>query len=350
MPRIEAEEICLIRLSSLGDTVHALSLANGLRRGYPDARITWILEPVPCEMVRYQPAVNQFVVFDKRSGLKAFRRLRNDLAAQRFDLLLVPQVSFRSSFAAAMVRAGVKLGFDRRRAREMHSLFTNRHIPPRPIRHAQDQMFEFLEYLEIPNDSPEWGFVFTDEELIWRQEFFGRFEQPAISFVVNTSNQLKNWTAERFAKVMDGVSKRGFQSLIVGGTSLREHNISDRIKSLCSAPVHIGLEPSIRKTMLQLSGSQAVVSLDTGPLHAAVAMNIPTIGLYGYSDPRRCGPYRKYRDLLVDTFTLTGEESDPVSRRTKPGRMSLITPEEVLQKIDLALAHYPAHQNDWNMQ
>jgi heptosyltransferase I len=82
-----------------------------------------------------------------------------------------------------------------------------------------------------------------------------------------------------------------------------------------------------------------VVSPDTGPLHAAVAMNVPTIGLYGYTDPRRTGPYR-YRDLLVDRYHEPDGERGPVRRTTRAGRVALITPDEVIAKVELALARY----------
>jgi heptosyltransferase I len=83
-----------------------------------------------------------------------------------------------------------------------------------------------------------------------------------------------------------------------------------------------------------------VVSPDTGPLHAAVALNIPTIGLYGASNPRRCGPYKKFGDLLIDKYTDPGEENDPISRRLKPSRMEQITPDEVIEKIKYGLEKY----------
>jgi len=82
-----------------------------------------------------------------------------------------------------------------------------------------------------------------------------------------------------------------------------------------------------------------VVAPDTGPLHAAVALGTPTVGLYGTTNPRRCGPYRAYGDLLVDRFSAPGEED--ALRRTRPGRMALITADEVFDKVRLALQRYP---------
>ena len=79
MPRISADKICIIRLSALGDTVHTLGFVNGLRKGYPDAHLTWILQPLPYELVKYQPNVDRFVIFDRGKGLESWRKLRRDL-------------------------------------------------------------------------------------------------------------------------------------------------------------------------------------------------------------------------------------------------------------------------------
>jgi heptosyltransferase I len=342
MPRIDARKICLIRLSALGDVVHALGLINGIRRGYPDAHITWILQPVPYDMVKLQPGVDRFEIVDKKRGWRAIRDLRTRLKNDRFDLLLVPQVSFRASLVAAAVNAPVKLGYDLARARELHWLFTNRRLRRRPLAHAQDMMFEFLDYLEIPNEHPEWNFMFSEEEDTWRQEFIRPFDRPIVSFVISTSNPAKNWHAEGFASVMDGVADMGCQAVVIGGSSPRENALAKHIISLCKTQPVVALEQPIRHTMLQISCSRVVVSLDTGPLHVAVAMGIPTVGIYGYSNPRRCGPYRKYQELLVDAYSDSGEDNVPVSRKTKRGRMVGITPSRVLEKIQRALKAYPA--------
>jgi len=294
MPKIPAKRICLIRLSALGDAVHALALANGLRQGYPDAHLTWIIQPLPHELVKYQPAIDQFIIVEKKGGLRFWGNLFRQLQEKRFDLAIIPQVSFRSSFIAALVRADIKLGFDFNRSRELSWAFTNRHIPPGKPGHVQDQFFEFLDFLGISGYRKEWKFVFTHEELAWQRDFFSRIDRPVISFVAATSDPEKDWHADGYAAVMDYVDfKLGFQPMIVGGPSRRENEIAKQIVAKCSGSPVVALEKPVRKTMLQLAGSSMVVSPDTGPLHAAVALDVPTVGLYGPSDPRRCGPYQK---------------------------------------------------------
>jgi heptosyltransferase I len=340
MPKFSAEKICLIRTSAVGDTVHALALANGLKKGDPDARLTWVIQTVCHEMVMHQPCVDEFITFDRKTGARGWADLIRQLRRQRFDLAVIPQVSAKVSLISLFARAKVKLGFDWSRSRELHWLAATHHIAPRPMGHVQDQFFEFLDYLEIRDYPKTWDFCFTARELQWQQAFFERIGRPALGFVIATAHPEKDWPPAFYARVMDAVESRvGLQPVMIRGPSARERQIAEEIASLCRCRPVAALEKSIRHTMLQLQGCRMVVSPDTGPLHMAVALGVPTIGLYGYSDPRRCGPYR-FRDLLIDHYNVAGGQAAPITRKTRPGRMETIDPAEVLEKIEYGLQAY----------
>ncbi len=343
MPKVDAQNICLIRTSALGDTVHAMAFVNGLRKGYPNARLTWILQNIPYEMVRHQPGIDRFIPFDRKGDLKAWiGRCCTPFAKEFYDLLIVPQVSAKASLLAAFVRARVKIGYDRNRSDFLHQWAVREHIPARPVQHARDQFFEFLEYLEISKPDDEPCFCFTREERQWKKSFFGNIERPVIGFVVSSSNPDKDWDPEGYSRVIDHVEENlGFQPMLIGGPGSVEAKSARRILDLCRTEPLMAFEKPIRRTLLQLSGCRMVVSPDTGPLHMAVALNVPTVGLYGYSNPRRCGPYRKYRDLLIDKYNDHDQPARPISRITLPGRMQCITPEEVIEKIEYGLQAYP---------
>jgi heptosyltransferase I len=68
-------------------------------------------------------------------------------------------------------------------------------------------------------------------------------------------------------------------------------------------------------------------------------MDVPSIGLYGYTNPKRFGPYRRFGDLLVDAFGDRGEDY-PASARYRPGRMPRIEVGTVEAKVRLALERY----------
>ena len=90
-----------------------------------------------------------------------------------------------------------------------------------------------------------------------------------------------------------------------------------------------------------LDGSALVVSPDTGPLHIARALDVPVVGLYGYTNPKRTGPYRRYLDLVVDGYAEFPGEAYPVTAAHRNG-MKRVTIEAVLEKISLAREQYPS--------
>jgi heptosyltransferase I len=336
------ERILIIRLSALGDVVHTLAFVNRLRKARPNAHITWILQPLTYELVKHQKNVDRFVIFSRNGGFAAFKQIRRELGREPYDLVFMLQVSVKASMISRCARGKVRLGYDIRRSRELQFLFTNRRIPHRPPGHVVAQYFEFLDECKLPDTPLDWDIHITDEERAWQADFFKAIGRPVASFAIASSKKEKDWQPEGYARVMDAVDSRmGLQPLIVGGPSRREKALAEEILGMCRCKPLVSLEEPVRETLLQLDGSRVVVGPDTGPMHMAVALNIPTVALFGYSDPRRCGPYHRFQDLLINRYHLPGEKKGRITRKTKPGRVGLITSEEVISKIEYALKKYP---------
>jgi heptosyltransferase I len=340
----EPRSIAIVMLSALGDAVHVLPMANALRRAWPGTRITWLIQPLPHRLVRGHHAIDDFIVFERRRGLSAWRSytgLRRAFAGRNFDLLLALQVYFKAGIITALAPATVKLGFDRARARDMNWLFTTDRIPPRPVGHVQDQYFEFLEHLGVDPNPIEWRIEFSDDERAAQRAFFATLDRPACAVVVGTSKPEKNWAPERYARAIDAIhADFGLQPLLVGGPAPIERRAAARIRELSKAPIIDTLGDDVRRLAWLLDGSRLVISPDTGPLHLARALDTPVIGLYGYSNPKRYGPYRKFTDLIVDGYArYSGEEYAP-SMEWRPDGMDRVTVENVLVKIDHAARTY----------
>ncbi|HEX7050442.1 MAG TPA: glycosyltransferase family 9 protein [Longimicrobiales bacterium] len=337
-------EIAIVMLSALGDAVHVLPVANALKRAHPTARLTWVIQPVAYRLVRNHPAVDEFVIYQRRHGAAAVRSTlatARALRRRRFDLLLALQVYLKAGILTGLARADVKLGFDRARARDLNWLFTTHRIPPRPVGHVQDQYFEFLEALGIDPGPPEWGITLSDAERAAQREFFGRLDRPACAVVVGTSRPRKNWLPERYARLLEALeTDYGFRPILVGGPAPAERRMADEILRLTAARPVDALGDDLRRLVWLLDGSALVVSPDTGPLHIARALDVPVVGLYGYTNPKRYGPYRKYGDLVVDGYARTPGEDYPCSAEYRPDGMRRVTVEAVIEKIDKAVREY----------
>jgi heptosyltransferase I len=336
-------EICIVMLSAIGDAVHVLPVVNALKRRWPDTRITWVIQPVPHTMVANHPAVDDFIIFHRRRGLEAWRsfaEIREALRGRHFDLLIGLQVYFKAGVITAIADADVKLGFDRVRARDAQWLFTNRRIPARGQRHVQDQYFEFLEYLGVDPEPVTWDIRFTDEERERQAAFFGGQERRVCAMVVATSKLEKNWTPEGYARVLEVVDRdHDLQPVLVGGPAPVEREIADRVKELTRARVLDEIGDDLRRLMWIIDGSSLLISPDTGPLHIGRALETPAVSLFGYTNPKRAGPYRKFTDLIVDGYAAYPGEDYPISPAYRDG-MKRVTVDEVLAKVELAMEKY----------
>ncbi len=332
------ESVAIVMLSAIGDSVHVLPVIASLRDAWPRVRITWVIQPVAHALMAGRPDVDDFVVFRRSDGMRGFLDVRRAVQDRRFDLAIDLQVYFKAGLLTALLPAERKLGFDRARARDANWLFTNERIPPHAPQHVQDQYLEFVEYLGI-EPRRRWDFHFTPEELARRDAFLARLDRPAMAVILRTSRPQKNWPAERYARVLEiAEHDLGLQPVLVGSAAPDEVAVAEEVTRLTRATPVNALANDLRGLAALLSGSALLLSPDTGPLHVAVALGVPTVGLYGYTDPKRSGPYRRFGDLTVDRYSRPGETTPSMEFRS--GNMERITVEDVADKLALAVSRY----------
>ena len=334
------DNVCIVMMSAVGDAVHVLPVINALKRVNPKTRITWVLQPGPAALVRGHRSVDEIIVFDRAKGWRAFADMRTELAKRKFDLVLNLQVYFKAGIVTAFANAPVKLGFDRSRARDFNWLFTNRKIPKGPVQHVQDQYFEFLYALGVSPEPVTWDYGPNAAERAWQREFSASTDRPIASIVVGTSKPEKDWIPERWAEVSDALyDKFGMQVVLVGGRSARELNAERIVMERTRHKPRSELGSGLRKLVSILDASSLVLSPDTGPLHMSVALDRPVISLMGYTNPKRTGPYRKFKDLIIDAYGDPGENY-PISMENRSGRMARIETSDVLAKVALWQRRY----------
>jgi heptosyltransferase I len=332
--------IAIVMMSAIGDAVHALMVVNALKRHAPDCHVTWLLNPLPATLVRGHPAVDELVEFDPRRGVRAYAELARGMRGRRFDLVIDLQVAFKAGLATALLRAPVKLGFDRARARDANWLFTTHRIPPHPPQHVGEQYFEFLRWLGVDPEPPAWNLGPWVDERTWQQEFFAGLDGPVAAINLATSNPDRDWMPERWAQVITVLVERyGMTPVLVGGTSAREREIEVAIAAAGPHRPVSALGSGLRRLVSILDGSALVLALDSAPLHLAVALDRPVVSLMANADPRRTGPFRRFHDLIVDGYHDPGEPS-PVSMQRRWGRMDRISVAQVLEKVELWARRY----------
>ena len=343
-------QICILRLSALGDCCHALSVAQRLKDEFPNSKIVWIIGKTEHQLFKEIDEV-EFVVIDKS---KLFRSLWNcfvELRKFRFDVLLNLHASATANLISLCVRAKRKIGFDRERARDGQNWFCSESIKAIPNQHVAEGMMGFIAQLNIQATSPKWRPLALEPE---EDQVRAHIDTERLTCLISPCSSQRygdkynrSWSSTNFIEIMRYLSKeKGVQTIITGGTSAIEMQYLDHFKSqdLGKNVVNLMGETTIRQMASLIKMSDFVISPDSGPAHIATIMNTPVIGLYAMGNPDRTGPY-KSKELLVNRYPealskFLGKSVADVKWGQKvktPEAMGLIQPADVMRKIDKLL-------------
>ncbi|MGH7566963.1 MAG: glycosyltransferase family 9 protein [Gemmatimonadota bacterium] len=218
---------------------------------------------------------------------------------------------------------------------------TNERIAAGPPRQTCEQYLEFADHLGVPRRY-EWPLPLTAEERAAQVAFYGRRRAPLAALVVGTSRSAKEWPADRWARLAESLHRDlGYEVCIVGSDRPAERARALEVVGLSRVPVIDERRDDLRRLLWLLDGAAIVVSPDTGPFHMAVALGVPSVGLYGHTDPARVGPGRRFPELIVDAFHDPGESWHPPRSGYRADRMARISVSRVIEAVELARARYP---------
>lgn len=294
------QSICILRLSAIGDVCHAVAAVQAIQRAHPKASITWVIGKIEAMMLKDLPGV-ELVVFDKKLGKQAYSQLKQTFKGRQFDVLLHMQVAFRANLAARCIPAKQKIGFDKGRSKELHSLFINKRIAPQSEPHVLEGFAEFARTIGVEFTTPTWEMPVTQKDKDVASKLLEGLDRILV-IAPAASKAERNWLPERYAALADYAHKKGFSVVLSGGPTELERMLGAQIQAKSHAPIVdlIG-KTSLKQLLCVLEQASLVVAPDTGPAHMAVTMGTPVIGLYAHSNPKRTGPYL-YQDYVVEVY------------------------------------------------
>ena len=293
------QRILLVRLSSIGDCIHALPMINALRDQLPDAHLGWAIQSAAHQLLEGHPAVDRFHLYPRsvkgpRSTFREMRRLRRELRRERYEVALDVQGLTKSGLVAWMSGAPRRIGFAGAESREANRLFVNHRVAVGDPMHVVDRNLELLRALDLEKPREiSWSLPVAPLEEGFERML--REELRAAPFAVvnpGTTWETKRWPPERFAEVCRALAERHDLAVLVSWGNERESAEADRIVQGCSGlPVFRAPGTSLPELASLLSQARLFVGNDTGPMHLAVALGVPVVAIFGASDPKRNGPY-----------------------------------------------------------
>jgi heptosyltransferase-1 len=263
--------ILVVRLSSMGDVIHALPAVASLKHSFPHSHVTWVIRTRWMPLLEGNPFVDEVIPFDRTfNGIIATRRKFRE---HRFDLAIDFQGLIQSALVAAFARPDRIAGFHRSQVREKTATLFYSTCVEAHAQHVVDRNLELvvaagasnlLHTFSVPEgssegDLPDGRFVLTSPLAGWGS---------------------KQWPVEFYQELAGRLQV----PLVVNGPP----DAADILSTIRGAHVHLsGIAGLIHATRR----AQAVIGVDSGPLHLAAALSKPGVAIFGPTDPSRNGPY-----------------------------------------------------------
>lgn len=307
---MDTMRILVIRLSAMGDVIHALPAVASLKHSFPHSAITWVIRPKWAPLLEGNPFVDEVVEMDRGFGdaVAAAGKLRRE----RFDLVVDFQGLIQSALVAAWAKANKKVGLHRSQAREgLAAMFYSTAVLTRSP-HRVDGNLELaaaagasnlLRVFPLPDGKPEGTlpegkFVLASPAAGWGS---------------------KQWPLEYY----EAVAQELRMPLVVNGPPAS----AGLLAGVPSAQIHLsgiaGLIDATRR-------AHAVIGVDSGPMHLAAALSKPGVAIFGPTDPASHGPYGGSMKVLREPDAVTSYKR----REEIDESMRSVSPEAVLEALD----------------
>ncbi|MFA5493684.1 MAG: lipopolysaccharide heptosyltransferase I [Porticoccaceae bacterium] len=299
--------VLIVKLTSMGDLVQALPALTDAVRARPDIVFDWVVDEAFAEVPGWHPAVRQVICTAHRRWRKSpgilgggeLRAFARTLRATRYDAVIDAQTNIKSALVTRLAR-GAKHGPDKASVREKPAHWAyHHHYAIAQYQLAIDrwrQLFaQVLDY-PLPVAPPDFGLAGREWPLP-----AGLPSTPYLVFVTNASWDNKYWTVAHWRALAARAAVAGRQIVLTWGSEVERERTEALAEGLDNARVLPRM--SLSEVAGTMVGSEGAICMDTGLAHVAAALDVPTVTLYGPTDPALIGATGgRSRHILADGF------------------------------------------------
>ena len=307
---INPQRILVIKLSSLGDIVHALPAVSALRQRFPHSRLSWLVKDVWAPILEGNPDIDEVLAVNVslRNWPAVIRTLRSGL----FDLVVDFQGLFRTGIFGAITRAKTRVGFAR--AREGATWFYTHQVPlsedtPRSWRllevHAVDRNLAITEFLGGKSSTPVFHLPQLSADRLAIETLLQganvQDHEQLIALAPWTRSIIKSWPHRRFLDLAtELVQWPNVRVVLLGGPS--DMSAAEAFIMLASRGlINLVGKLSLRQLPLLLRRMHLLIGNDSAPLHLAAGVGTPVLAIFGPTHPKATGPYPLKNHVVLQT-------------------------------------------------
>jgi len=298
--------ILIIRLSALGDVIHALSVVSPLKKYFPGCKITWVIEEEAADLLKSYPGIDRVIVSRRKRWLrqmkggqmlKAFRQVSafvRTLRSVEYDLVLDFQGLFKSGIISFLSRGKRKIGY--KNAREGSTFFYSEKAPATDFNdHAIKRHQVISKHLGINNDeiSYEPLFNINDEKAVDNLLNSSGVDRRKMLVTVHPAATWKTkiWPKEKVVELCDLLVNEFSCQVVLVGSYAEEPFLKDMVSRAKNEIKNLAGKTKLSELACLIAKSDLLVSTDSGPMHIACASETPVVAIMGPTAPWRTGPF-----------------------------------------------------------
>lgn len=295
----DIQRILIIKLRAIGDVVLATPVIENLRRWYPDRHIAFLTEHASLDVVEDNPFLDEVIILDRarwntlpiRDRIRDQLRFYMALRSKRFDLVIDLFGNPRSAILSILTGAPHRVGFAFRGRRHLYNTVV---MPRGGEVHEVEFNLDALRAIGVPIQTTAPRFPMTDtrrqEARHWLSTQGIQPNTPVIGMNPGGGWSTKRWTPEGFASVADALIRRYNARVILFWGPGERDLVETVLYAMQERPLFLP-ETSLKEMGAFLSCCTLFLSNDSGPMHMAAALGIPSIGIFGPTNPALQGPY-----------------------------------------------------------
>lgn len=295
------ENVLVVKMSAIGDVIHALPVSYAIKETFPDCHLTWVVENSCRDLVTHNPYIDEVIAFPKGdfrsvSGLiHNLPPLKQQLRARCYDAALDLQGLFKSAVIVYLSQAKQTLGFCN--MRELSSLVSPPVCGPHRQGHIVERYLDVARALGCVVNEVRFPIQITADEATQAKNIARHaglsLDKPYVVLAPGANWANKRWPPAYFAEVCNQLAEHHVIPVLIGAAS--DQLLADAITAHTTVPpIDLIGDTSLMELATIIRRCQAFVGGDTGPLHLAAALGRPVVGLYGPTDTNRNGPYGRY--------------------------------------------------------
>jgi heptosyltransferase-1 len=294
--------ILIVKLSAIGDVIHTLPSLTVLRRLYPDAHITWVVEEAAADLIVNHSLLDETLVFRRKSWLKnikagqfrsSWREMRSffrQLRERHYELVIDFHGLLKSSVVVFLSKGKRKLGYNS--WQELSGLFLSEKIFEDMNKHAVERYLDFPRYLGAKIEKPEFILPAGADAETKVQFLLDKYKLEDRNFIAINPIAYwgtKLWDNKKFIRLADLIQRKSQLKVVFTGSE--KESIGKITSAMSTEGINLGGETSLLELAYLYKKARMVITTDSGPMHLAAAVEVPVIALFGPTDPARTGPY-----------------------------------------------------------